>query len=76
MRVTKTAGVADALSRFGVSRAAMPRVLELAGLGALAVPVAHHLATADNNTDRVMSGVELGGLGLLAVPEVMHLTGH
>jgi hypothetical protein len=71
----KTAGVADALKRFGVGREAMPHLLELAGLGALSVPVVHHLAKAESGTDRAMSGVELGGLSTLAVPSVMHLLG-
>jgi hypothetical protein len=75
MNRAKTAGIADALARYGVNRAAVRPLMEVAGLGALAIPVAHHLATADNNTDRAMSGIELGGLGILAAPEIMHLLG-
>jgi hypothetical protein len=75
MALAKAAGVADAFSRFGVTRETAPHLLELLGLGALSVPVVHHLAKAETGTgtDRAMSGVELGGLATLAVPSITHL---
>jgi hypothetical protein len=73
MALTKAAGVADALSRFGVTRETAPHLLELLGLGALSVPVVHHMANAESGTDRAMSGVELGGLATLAAPSITHL---
>lgn len=79
LRGMKTAslvtGATDALSRFGLTGANGRAALEVAGLGALAVPVGYHMAKADNNTDRALSGVEMGGLGLLAAPEIAHLLG-
>jgi hypothetical protein len=62
--------------RYGVKPEALPHILDLAGLGALAVPVGYHMAHGESTTDKAMSGVELGGLGLLAAPALMHLTGH
>ena len=73
MALTKAAGVADAFSRFGVTRETAPHLLELLGLGALSVPVVHHLAKAETGTDRAMSGVEFGGLATLAAPSITHL---
>lgn len=51
-------------------------VLEIAGLGALAVPVLYHLSKAEDRTDKAMGATELAGLGTLAVPSTMHLLGH
>lgn len=69
-------GATDALGQFGVSKAALPHVLELAGLGTLAVPAAYHMMAGEKPVDRAMSGAELGGLGILATPSIMHLLGH
>jgi hypothetical protein len=73
MALSKVAGIQDAFSRFGVSQQTAPHLLELLGLGALSVPVLHHLAKAETGTDRAMSGVELGGLSTLALPSIGHL---
>ena len=67
------AGLAGALRNFKVDPDNVPALLNLVGLGALAIPVMHHLSEADTSKDRLMSGVEAGGLGLLAAPEIMHL---
>ena len=50
--------------------------IDLAGLGLLSVPVAHHLATADNTGDRALAAAELGGLGVLGSSSIMKLRGH
>ena len=73
-------GVGGAATKFALSQEALDHVLELAGLGALAVPVANHLiSNPDEESERkqkLMSGLELGGLGMLAVPEARKLLAH
>lgn len=67
----RMAGALEALKNFKVTPE-IGRRLDLLGLGALSIPVAHNLAKADDNTDRLMAGTELGGLGLLAASTLAH----
>lgn len=53
-------------------------LLELGGLGLLAVPAGHHLLTDSKEPQspavgKAMSGLELAGLGVLAVPTLAHM---
>jgi hypothetical protein len=71
----KTAGAMEALQRLGIGGAA-----ELAGLGLIAAPVAHQLATSgkaeeDPTTQKIHHTSDLAGLGLLASPYIMKLLG-
>lgn len=68
-----TAGALSALQKFAVDAEMAKHVAELAGLGLLSVPVAHHLMTSKDTKDRLMSGTELAGLGVLAAPTIHHL---
>ena len=52
-----------------------PHGQELAALGLLAVPAAHHMMTGHSKTDKAMGAAELAGLGGLAVPGIQHFSG-
>ena len=50
-----------------------PYVLDLAGLGTLAVPAVYSLATKKHMPPNIMAGFEVGGLGMLAGSVGAHL---
>lgn len=70
-------GALHAFQKFAVNAETMKHVADLAGLGLLTVPVAHHLLSDPEHesptTRKLMAGTELAGLGLLAAPTIHHL---
>jgi hypothetical protein len=73
-------GAQAALGKFALSQEAVDHILDVAGLGTLAVPVLDHLLANQNEESerrkKLMSGLELGGLGMLAVPSARKLLTH
>lgn len=73
-------GAQAALAKFALSSEQLDHVLDLAGLGTLAVPVVDHF-TSDPEEEserkkKLMNALELGGLGMLAVPSARKLLTH
>lgn len=70
-------GAYAALVKFALDAETAQHIAELAGLGLLSVPVAHHLlADPEKQTPAMhkgMAATELAGLGVLAAPAVHHL---
>ena len=72
-------GAQAARTKFALSEEALDHILDIAGLGTLAVPVADHLLSGPDESERrkkLMSGLELGGLGMLAAPSARKLLTH
>ncbi len=69
-------GALDATRKYFSNPEHLHNAIDLAGLGLLSVPVAHHLATADDSTQRALAAAELGGLGVLGSSSIMKLRGH
>ena len=73
-------GAYAAMDKFTLSQEALNEIIELTGLGALAVPTVNGLVSDPKKESegkrKAMHGVELGGLGLLALPEARKLLAH
>jgi hypothetical protein len=59
-------GVKIAAEKFALQPETIRDLLEVGGLGMLAIPTIHHMATAEKPMDKAMAGTELAGLGVLA----------
>lgn len=72
MRSAYLTGCKTAAEKYALSTADWHAIAELAGLGLLAVPSVHHLATDKKKDWKDMA--EVGGLGILASPSVHNLS--
>lgn len=55
------------------SASSLDHIIEVAGLGTLAVPSVYHLMKRKHMKDSTSSKYELGGLGVLAAPSMAHI---
>ena len=71
MRRAYLLGCKTAAEKYALASEAWKDIAELAGLGLLAAPGIHNLATQEKKDPKDM--VETGGLGVLAVPSIANL---
>lgn len=70
-KMASVEGVTGAIKNF----LGNPHGQELAALGLLCLPAAHHMISGRDKTDKAMGAAELAGLGGLSIPSIQHFRG-